>query len=88
MPQKKVETFFKTLETYTHPTVFFESTHRILKTLESIKNLYPNGKLYVGRELTKLHEEMIADTPEVIIQILSEEPVRQKGEFVLLLDLR
>ena len=36
VPQKKGrQTFFEDLEQYDHPVVFFESTHRIMKTLES-----------------------------------------------------
>lgn len=86
VPHKKGrQTFFKELEKYGHPVVFFEATHRILKTLESLAELYPEHALYVGRELTKIHEEVMVGNPQTILVTLTEEPVRQKGEFVLLL---
>lgn len=87
VPQKKGrETFFKNLASYNHPTVFFESTHRILKTLESLHNNYPQQIVYVGRELTKMHEEMLVGTPAELLAILNEKPVKQKGEFVVIVD--
>jgi len=84
-PQKKGrETFFTTLVKYEHPVIFFESTHRIMKTLNSLKALYPEATLYVGRELTKMHEEMLIGTPAEVEAVLLGEPVRQKGEFVVI----
>ncbi len=89
VPQKKGrETFFRNLSEYSLPVVCFESTHRILKTLSSLDELYPSAKIYVGRELTKMHEEMIVDTAGAILAQLEAEPVRQKGEFVVIFDQR
>jgi len=89
IPQKKGrETFFKTLHEYAIPVVFFESTHRILKALHSLHEHLPNTKVYIGRELTKLHEEMIIGTPGEILATLEAQPVRQKGEFVVIIDNR
>lgn len=88
-PQKKGrETFFKELSSYSHPAVFFESTHRIMKTLTSLAEYYPEAMIFVGRELTKMHEEMIVARPTEIIEQLELEPVRQKGEFVVIFDGR
>ena len=85
VPQKKGrQTFFESLADYDVPVIFFESTHRILKTLESLCEHTPEARLYVGRELTKMHEEMVVGTPQEIIDMLEAEPVRQKGEFVVI----
>lgn len=85
VPQKKGrETFFKSLATFLQPTIFFESTHRILKTLESLKKYHSNSQVRLGRELTKMHEEMLVGTPDEILNILETEPVKQKGEFVVI----
>lgn len=85
VPHKKGrETFFRELEVYDHPVVFFESTHRILKTLESLASSYPEAPLYVGRELTKMHEELLVGTAGEILTILTDTPVKQKGEFVII----
>ena len=88
VPQKKGrETFFRELEEYTHPTVFFESTHRIVKTLTALTELYPEAVVSMGRELTKFHEEMVVGTPAVVLAHITDNPVKQKGEFVLILSL-
>jgi 16S rRNA (cytidine1402-2'-O)-methyltransferase len=94
VPQKKGrQTFFSELANYPQPTVFFESTHRIMKTLGALvklqaENTNVNISIYLGRELTKLHEEMIIGTPQEVFDALDVEPVRQKGEFVLIFDNR
>ena len=87
VPQKKGrKTFFESLPSFDRPVIFFESTHRILKALESLKEVLPASTIYVGRELTKMHEEMIVGTAEEILQQLTDEPVRQKGEFVVIVE--
>jgi 16S rRNA (cytidine1402-2'-O)-methyltransferase len=86
VPSKKGrETFFADLELYDHPVVFLEATHRIVKTLESLAASYPNATLYLGRELTKMYEEMIVGTPSEVLDILVKNAVKQKGEFVIIL---
>ena len=85
VPHKKGrETFFRELADYDHPTVFFESTHRILKTLETLAKVYPEATIYIGRELTKMHEELLVGTAKEIFDVLTETPVKQKGEFVII----
>jgi len=89
VPQKKGRaTFFTTLHKYEVPIVFFESTHRILKTLEALKQALPEAKISIGRELTKLHEELLVGTAAEILETLLETPVKQKGEFVVIVDAR
>jgi 16S rRNA (cytidine1402-2'-O)-methyltransferase len=85
IPQKKGrQTFFESLVSYDLPVMFFESTHRIMKTLESLAESVPEARVYVGRELTKMHEEMLVGSAGEIKEILEETPVRQKGEFVII----
>ncbi len=85
IPQKKGrETFFKSLATFSHPVIFFESTHRIMKTLESLVIHAPDARIYLGRELTKFHEEMLVGSPATLRETLEGTPVKQKGEFVLI----
>lgn len=89
VPQKKGrETFFKSLREYEHPVVFFESTHRIIKSLEALEQVLPETTIYIGRELTKMHEEMLVGSATEIIRTLSDTPVKQKGEFVIIVDCR
>ncbi len=84
-PQKKGrETFFKSLTAYNHPVIFFESTHRILKTLSSLNEFHPEAKIILGRELTKLHEETLIGNAVEILEQITSTPVKQKGEFVVI----
>lgn len=86
VPQKKGrQTFFESLSSFDRPVIFFESTHRIMKMLESLSAVLPESILYVGRELTKMHEEMIVGSAEEVRNILEETPVKQKGEFVVII---
>ena len=84
-PQKKGrQTFFADLAGYEHPVIFFESTHRIMKTLEALRDRPSGQKVVLARELTKLHEEVLVGTASEILDTLTATPVKQKGEFVLI----
>lgn len=87
VPHKKGrETLFKEIaeaKNYTH--VAYESSHRILKALASLANvLSDDRKVLIGRELTKMHEEMLEGTAQELHDLLTKHPVKQKGEFVLI----
>jgi len=84
VPQKKGrQTFFQEIADRKEPTVFFESTHRILKTLESLSaSLEAERLLFVGRELTKLHETLYRGTAQAVEDAIKK--TSTKGEFVLI----
>ncbi len=83
MPHKKGrKTLFKEIAEAERTVVFYESTHRILKTLESLKKV--NKKITLARELTKIYEEIIQGSAEEILEILTKTPEKQKGEFVVI----
>jgi len=92
LPHKKGrETLFKEIAESKRTVVFYESTHRILKTLESLQiHLDLRGpserRVVIARELTKIHEEFISGTPEELLKILEEVPQKQKGEFVVIVE--
>lgn len=89
VPQKKGrQTFFTELNNYDHPVIFFESTHRIMKTLEALKEHLPaTAKVLVAREITKLYEEMVAGTPEEVLEYFITHPDHVRGEYVVLVDV-
>ena len=85
-PQKKGRaTFFRDITTMTvRPIVLFESPHRIRKTLAELGNsMGEERELFVGRELTKLHEETWKGTLLEAREHFSG--LRGRGEFVLIL---
>ncbi len=90
VPQKKGrETFFKSLSDYEMSVIFYESPHRIMKTLESLmktmdENSTINRTIRVFRELTKMHEEVVVGTPEEVLQYFTDHPDHVRGEFVVM----
>ncbi len=69
---------------YSHTNlVFYESPNRLLKTLEYIKIFDTNAKVAVGRELTKVFEEIVIDNVDAIIKHFNENIL--KGEIVVML---
>lgn len=88
-PQKKGrKTFFENVAESETPTVFFESTHRIMKALAELQTFAPEAKVYLARELTKLHEELLVGSAAELTELLESNPVKQKGEFVIIVDAR
>jgi 16S rRNA (cytidine1402-2'-O)-methyltransferase len=63
-------------------TLFFESPHRLLKTLEAATRFLPDRLLCVARELTKQFEEYRRGTASELVAHYTATPVR--GEIVLL----
>ena len=63
-------------------TVFYESPNRLLETLKIISEEFPNRTVSVGRELTKVFEEVLTDTVENLLTHFSQKEI--KGEIVLL----
>ena len=85
LPHKKGrETLFKEIAGAERTMVFYESPHRILKTLESLNKFCPNKKVCIARELTKIYEEFKTGSPTELLEYLTKNPVKQKGEFTVL----
>ena len=63
--------------------IFYESPNRIIQTLEIIQKVRPDSKCAIGRELTKVFEEIVVDKTENIISHLKNNIT--KGEFVCLI---
>jgi 16S rRNA (cytidine1402-2'-O)-methyltransferase len=70
------------------PVIFYESTHRILKALSELDTVVPAGKIHLARELTKMYEEIISGTPKELSDLLTENPKKTKGEFVVIVENR
>ena len=65
-------------------TVFFETPHRLQAALADIAAVAGTQQLVVGRELTKLHEEIVRGPAAAVAAQLALKPPR--GEFVLVLE--
>lgn len=82
--KKEISDTFLEIKNTDNINVFFESPRRILKTLKLAKEVLGNVRASLGRELTKLNEEIIYGTLEDIISKLSEKQVI-KGEIIFAL---
>lgn len=63
--------------------VFYESPNRILQTLELISSVRNGAKVALGRELTKMFEEIIVDDVQNVIDYFQKNS--PKGEFVVMI---
>lgn len=74
---------FATLQKFAHTNLaFYESPNRLLKTLEIINKFDSNAKVAVGRELTKMFEEIIIDSVQNVINYYKNNVL--KGELVVM----
>lgn len=85
LPHKKGrETLFKEISETERTVVFYESPHRILKTLDSLSKVTPDRKIVIAREITKIYEQVIFGRPEEVIKYFSLNPDKVRGEFVVM----
>jgi 16S rRNA (cytidine1402-2'-O)-methyltransferase len=62
--------------------IFYESPHRVLKTLSQFKEFWGGERMVsVSREISKMFEETINGTLDELIQIFTTKAI--KGEFVI-----
>lgn len=84
-PHKKGrQTFIQNLARTTVPVVLYESPHRIMKLLSELESVRIK-KVSIGRELTKMHEEMIAGSPKELAADLKKRKA-DRGEFVVIVE--
>ncbi len=69
----------------TRTLIFYESPHKLLKTLEHFCEYFGENRLVsVSRELTKLYEETIRGTAKQVLEHYTNKP--PKGEIVIVVD--
>ncbi|MBL4708309.1 MAG: 16S rRNA (cytidine(1402)-2'-O)-methyltransferase [Flavobacteriales bacterium] len=88
LPHKKGrQTRLKFLAEETRTIVFYESPHRLLKTLKQLLEFFEEERLAsVSRELTKLHEETVRGNFSELIHYYENNTL--KGEIVLVVEGR
>ncbi|MBO7628410.1 MAG: 16S rRNA (cytidine(1402)-2'-O)-methyltransferase [Bacteroidales bacterium] len=84
LPHKKgKETLLKRFAEMEETVIFYESPHRLLKTLaKMVEIMGPDKPVAVAKELTKIHEFTFRGTLSEALQHFDSQPV--KGEFVLI----
>lgn len=84
LPLKKGrQTLLKSLAEEHRTIVIFEAPHRILRTLENLKEYLGDRDIAVCREITKIYEEALRmKISEAIVHFTKTKP---RGEFVLVI---
>lgn len=87
LPQKDkaLRTELSLWESLASPIVFYESTRRFKKTLNIIRQCHPDARICVGRELTKLYEEITQMDLNAALD-WADEHTHLKGELVAMID--
>ncbi|MBI1975568.1 MAG: 16S rRNA (cytidine(1402)-2'-O)-methyltransferase [Candidatus Vogelbacteria bacterium] len=90
LPHKKGrDTIFREIASSARSHVFYESTHRLVKTLQKLAEmLEPERKVVVVKELTKIHERVIVGPAKVVLRQFLEHPDLVRGEFVVVIGER
>jgi 16S rRNA (cytidine1402-2'-O)-methyltransferase len=81
------KTFFTEKLSTSTTWVFYESSHRILATLQDMATIYPPGRqIVIARELTKLHETIVKTTLSSAVELVANDVNMRKGEFVVVVE--
>ncbi|MBQ4068002.1 MAG: 16S rRNA (cytidine(1402)-2'-O)-methyltransferase [Lachnospiraceae bacterium] len=84
--KKEKARILEELKNETRTIIIYEAPHRLIKTLEELKNTIGNRRVTLCKELTKRYENAMLTTFEEAIEYYEEnEP---KGEFVLVIEGR
>lgn len=84
-PHKKGrETFFREVAAQKYPAVYYESPYRAAKNLKLLAELAPQKKIILGRELTKLFEEILRGPAGFVLESVEQKKAQIKGEIVII----
>lgn len=86
LPHKKGrQTMLKQLALSEHTVIFYESPHRLQKTLQQLSEFFgPDRKASVARELSKIYEEHVRGSVLELISHFTQKP--PKGEVVIVVE--
>jgi 16S rRNA (cytidine1402-2'-O)-methyltransferase len=87
LPHKKGrQKMIKEIKENQYSVVLYESKHRLLKLLdELLEHDLGDRDLVIGRELTKMYEDIYRGKAFELKEYLIENEIEQKGEFVLII---
>ncbi|MCZ6801403.1 MAG: 16S rRNA (cytidine(1402)-2'-O)-methyltransferase [Nitrospirae bacterium] len=77
-------TFLQSLQQHKETIIFFESPHRLPKTLQMLKESLGDRRIVITRELTKVYEEILRGTAEEILQVSQKRT--WKGELTVVVE--
>lgn len=67
--------------------VFYESSHRILASLQDMAEVLPlDRQVVIARELTKMHETIVKTSLGEALTLVEQDANMRRGEFVVIVD--
>ena len=84
--QKAKQSFMKSLALENRTSIVFESKRRIKDFLVNLEGLNPGRKVFIAREMTKLHETFYRGEINKVISEISFNKNSLKGEFVIVVE--
>ena len=86
LPNKKGRNkIFAEMASSKYPVVFYESPHRLIKSLDMLKKLLaPERRVAVLRELTKIYEEVIVGNIDEVRTYFENNKDKIRGEIVVI----
>ena len=91
LPMKKGrQTLLESFASEERTIVFYESPHRIIRTLDDLSARYPERGIVLARELTKIHEEFFRGTAAQAAEYLRAKfgKGNVKGEIVVMMGVK
>ena len=82
--KKGRQTRIEAMKEESRTVIYYESPHRLLKTLQQFKEILGDRNVSVSRELTKKFEETITGSIDDVLTYFQSENI--KGEFVIVLE--
>ncbi|WP_300327942.1 16S rRNA (cytidine(1402)-2'-O)-methyltransferase [Fusobacterium sp.] len=83
LPKKKGrQTLLKSFSDEKRTIMFFESPHRVVRTLKDIEEFIGEREVVLIREITKIYEEIVRGTTKELIEKLDNKTL--KGEYVII----
>ena len=79
----KMEKELESLKNLKYTLIFYESPHRIIDMLTTLKKVFGDRQISVNREISKLYEEIYRGSVSTVIEELGTEI---KGEFVIVVE--
>ena len=83
---KDKRAFLQGIKDRSETLIIYESPHRLMNTLEILKDVLGNRNIAICRELTKIYEQILRFTIEESIKYYLQSNIR--GEFVLVIEGR
>lgn len=81
---KQRQDYLKNLYLEPKTLIFYEAPHRILETLNDIRNIFGDRKCVVAKEITKIHEDILRGRISQIIEDIKKSKIA--GEYVIIIE--